>query len=154
MPKRGRPPSRTIRQQFFIDASPKKVFRALSEPQKLLKWFLKDAEISLRKRGKYAFEWHDGYKHSGRVLEVIRGESITLSWEYEGEDHEVATTRVKFSVQPKKNGALVTLVNSGFPKHEKWVEAYAGSGAGWTFYLLNLKSVLERGHDLRSKHHG
>ena len=154
MAKPGRRPSRTVRQRLFIRAPPEKVFRALSEPDRLVKWFLKDAEISLRKQGKYAFTWEDGYHHEGRVTEVIRGESISFSWEYEGPDHEVAKTKVRFTVAPKNKGAIVSVVNSGFPKHEKWVDTLVGSASVWTFYLLNLKSVLETGHDLRSKHQG
>lgn len=150
----GRRPSRSIRQQFFIRAPTDKVYRALSEPSRLRTWFLKEAKISLRKQGRYAFAWNDGHEHSGRVLEVLRGESISFSWEQVGPDHAVAKTKVRFTVIPKKKGTLVRVVHSGLPKHETWVETALTSSSLWTFYLLNLKSVLEKGHDLRSKHHG
>lgn len=148
----GRPPSRTIRQQYFIRASPKKVFRALSDPDRLTRWFLEEAELSPRKRGRYTFKWRGGYAHSGRVLEFVRGSSLTLSWpQFDGEQ-PLGDTKVKFSVEPKGDGTLLKIVHSGYSKHEKWVDAYAGTHSGWAYFAMNLKSVLEHGHDLRSKH--
>lgn len=144
--------SRTIRQQYFIRASPKKVFKSISEPQRLTRWFLKDAEISLRKRGRYTFEWQGGYKHTGRVLEVVRGESVTLTWPQFDGDEALGETKVRFSVAPKNDGTLLKIVHSGYPLDERWVDLYAGTHSGWAYYVMNLKSVLEHGHDLRSKH--
>lgn len=40
--------------------------------------------------------------------------------------------------------------HAGFPKAEKWVELYGGAIHGWMYFMMNLKSVLDHGHDLRS----
>jgi uncharacterized protein YndB with AHSA1/START domain len=144
--------TRTIRQQYYIRASPKKVFRALSEPERLQRWFLKKAELSPRKRGRYTFTWIGGHSHSGRVLEFVRGRSVTLTWpQYDGKEL-LGETKVKFSVEPKGDGTLVKVLHSGYGKHEKWVDAYAWTHSGWAYFMMNLKSVLEHGNDLRSKH--
>jgi uncharacterized protein YndB with AHSA1/START domain len=146
--------TRSIRQQFYIRAPPKKVFRAISDPDEITKWFLKDAQISTRKGGRYTFEWNGGYQHSGRVLEFARGRSLTLTWpQFDGKE-VIGDTKVRFTVEPKGKGALLKILHSGYQKQEKWVEPYAGTHAGWSYFVMNLKSVLEHGHDLRSKHDG
>jgi uncharacterized protein YndB with AHSA1/START domain len=144
--------TRNIRQQYYIRASPKKVFRALSDPKRITHWFLKDAAISPRKGGRYSFEWHGGYKHEGKVLEFARGKSITLTWPQFSDGDHLGDTKVRFTVEPHGSGTLVKILHSGYAKHEKWIEVYAGTHSGWAYYFMNLKSVLEHGHDLRSKH--
>lgn len=153
MVQRASPSKRSVRQQFFIRAPPEKVFRAVSEPERLVTWFADAAEISLRKGGRFSFDWEEGFHHSGRVLEVVRGTTVLLEWVYDGPGGATARTRLRFSVAPKRKGTVVSVVNSGIPVGEKWLDV-VGIAQGWTFFLLNLKSVVETGHDLRSKHHG
>jgi hypothetical protein len=45
---------------------------------------------------------------------------------------------------------VLKFTHSGIPRDEKWVELYGGAIRGWTYFGMNLKSVLEHGHDLRS----
>ena len=47
-------------------------------------------------------------------------------------------------------GTLISIRHSGYPRTPGWVEIYGGTQAGWAYYLMNLKSVLETGRDLRS----
>jgi hypothetical protein len=58
------------------------------------------------------------------------------------------------SVEPKDDGCLLRVDHEGFPKLEDWTDLYGGAEWGWTYFALNLKSVLETGHDLRSKYDG
>lgn len=144
--------TRSIRQQYYIRASPKKVFKAISDPERLTRWFLKDAKLSPRKRGRYTFVWEGGYSHSGTVLEFIRGKSLTLTWpQFDGET-PLGDTKLKLSVESKGDGSLLKILHSGYQKDEAWVEPYAGTHSGWAYFVMNLKSVLEHGNDLRSKH--
>jgi hypothetical protein len=43
------------------------------------------------------------------------------------------------------------LTHRGFKSGKKWIALYGSIQSGWTFYLTNLRSVLERGVDLRRK---
>jgi uncharacterized protein YndB with AHSA1/START domain len=140
---------RTLRLRVFIDASPKKVFRWISDPERLTRWMLDDAALSPRKGGRYAFTWSGGPTHTGKVLEFVRGKSLTLTWQWPGKE-DVLLTKLKLSVEPKRRGTVLKFTHSGIPKGEPWVELYAGAVQGWTYFMMNLKSVLEHGHDLRS----
>jgi uncharacterized protein YndB with AHSA1/START domain len=139
---------RTVRHQYFLRASPTRVFRAISEPGELTRWLADDAELAPRKGGRYLLRWRDGPTHTGTVLEFVRGRRLTLSWEWEG--IALKGTRFTLSVTPKNRGTLLEVKHTGFPAEPKWVDLLAGTEWGWTYFAMNLKSVLEQGHDLRS----
>jgi uncharacterized protein YndB with AHSA1/START domain len=141
--------TRTIRLRAFVPASPTKVFRAVSDPELLSHWLLDRATISLRRGGRYSFTWDDGPTHVGTVLAFIPGRRIALSWQWPGMEDRLRT-KLAFSVQRKKHGTVLTLTHSGFPKHGRWVDLYGGAIQGWTYFLMNLKSFLSCGQDLRS----
>lgn len=98
------------------------------------------------------FAWKGGPRHTGTIVEFSPGKSIVFSWEWEGVD--MGVTRFKLSVGPKRGGSLLKIEHSGFLRDEKWVDLFAGSEWGWTYFAMNLKSVLESGKDLRSKYDG
>jgi uncharacterized protein YndB with AHSA1/START domain len=143
--------TRTIRLQVFLRAPPKKVFKAISQPSRLSRWMLDEATLSPRKGGRYAFTWTGGPTHTGTVLEFVRGRQVTLTWQWPGMEDQLVT-KLKLSVEPKSKGSVLRFTHSGFPRGERWVELYGGAIQGWMYFLMNLKSVLEHGHDLRSKY--
>jgi uncharacterized protein YndB with AHSA1/START domain len=145
--------TRTLRNQYFVRASPKKVFRAITEPKRLTRWLCDTAELSPRKGGRFSLGWTDGPTHQGKLLEFVRGRSVTFGWTWPGLD-EVPVTRFKLSVEPKGKGTLLRVTHAGIPSGEKWTDLYAGAVWGWTYFAMNLKSVLETGEDLRSRFDG
>jgi len=145
----ARTKTRTIRLQTFVRASPKKVFKVITQPERLARWMLDEATLSPRKGGRYAFTWEGGPTHTGTVVKFERGKSITLTWQWPGIEDQLVT-KLKFSVGRKEDGTILKLVHSGFPRDQRWVDLYGGAIQGWTYFLMNLKSVLDHGQDLRS----
>ena len=144
--------SRSVNHQYFIRASPRRTFDALTDPKTLVKWLADRAEISPRKGGSYLLGWKDGPTHTGTVLEFRPGKRIALAWEWPGVP--LKGTVFRLSVAPKGRGSILSIEHTGFPKDAKWTDLYGGAEWGWTYFALNLKSVLETGHDLRSKYDG
>lgn len=140
---------RRIQQQFEIAVAPGKLFRALTQPLGLTSWMLESATLTLRAGTTYWFTWSGGYALEGRVLEVRAGRAFALTWPQGTPRKPLGETRVRFTVRPKGKGSILTMVHSGFGTGATWVQAYALSASGWAYYLMNLKSVLETGHDLR-----
>lgn len=144
--------TRALSHQYFIRAPPEKVFAAISEPAGLVGWLADHAEISPRKGARYTLGWKDGPTHTGTILDFVPGKTITFAWEWPGVD--LRGTKFKLSVEPKEDGTLLSVDHTGFPQLAKWVDLYGGAEWGWTYFAMNLKSVLEHGHDLRSKYDG
>jgi uncharacterized protein YndB with AHSA1/START domain len=144
--------TRSVDRQFFIRASPRNVFEAISRPRGLASWMVVRADLRAKTAAKYVLEFDGGWRHRGAVKRFRAGRSIALSWAWDGVP--VKGTVLTLSVRPKKGGTLLKIVHSGFPRKEKWTDLYGVTEWGWTYYAMNLKSVLETGHDLRSKDDG
>ncbi len=141
--------TRSVSHQYFVRASPARVFEAITDPRMLVTWLADRAEGTDRKGARYSLGWDGGPTHTGTILDLAPGKSVTFAWSWPGVD--LQGTEFKLSVEPKDDGALLVVEHSGFPKDEKWTDLYGGAEWGWTYFALNLKSVLENGHDLRSR---
>lgn len=141
--------TRTIRLQAFLHTSPSKAFRAITEPRLLSGWMLDAATLSPRKGGRYSFTWEGGPTHTGTVLDFVRGKRIAVTWQWPGKEDRLVT-KLRLSVEAKEGGTVLKLRHTGFPTGEEWIELYGGAIQGWTYFLMNLKSVVDHGFDLRS----
>jgi uncharacterized protein YndB with AHSA1/START domain len=139
---------RAVDHQYFIRAEPAAVFQALTEPAWLTRWLCDTAELSLRKGGSYRLGWTDGPTHAGAIVDFTPGTRIAFAWTWPGTALE--GTVVSLEVVPREGGALLRVRHTGFPRREEWVDLYGGAEWGWTYFAMNLKSLLEHGHDLRS----
>jgi uncharacterized protein YndB with AHSA1/START domain len=143
--------SKAVKQRYFVKASPSKVFNAITEPRILKKWFLGTAKLSPRKGGNYTFTWRgDPTLQSGKVLSFVRDKSLSLSWPALQKGKQVGMTRATFRLKAKEDGTILDLNHTGFRSGAWWNENYAAVCSGWAYFLLNLKSVLQYGRDLRS----
>jgi len=143
---------RAVDHQYFIRAEPAAVFRALTEPAWLTRWLCDSAEISARPGGSYRLSWNGGPTHTGTIVDFVPGAKIALAWRWPGV--ELDGTVFSLAVEPWEGGALLRILHTGFPRREEWTDLYGGAEWGWTYFAMNLKSVLENGHDLRAKPDG
>jgi Activator of Hsp90 ATPase homolog 1-like protein len=74
---------------------------------------------------------------------------FTLSWQWPGRE-QLGVTKLRLSIEPTEDGVVLIFTHSGFQRSGEWVELYEGAIRGWTYFMMNLKSVLETKHDLRS----
>jgi uncharacterized protein YndB with AHSA1/START domain len=138
------------RQSYYLPASPARVFRSLTVPAELRRWFLADAELQPRKGGQFRFSWGGGYWMTSEVSRFQRNRALGLVWLDARPDGSHVRTDVLLSLRKQGSGTLLTLRHRGFtsPRH------YAGCATRWAYYLTNLKSVLGHGVDLRSEGDG
>lgn len=138
--------------QYLIHAPPSRVFQACTDPRLLVTWLCDTAEIEPRPGGRYSLGWTNGPTHVGRVLELVPGQKLVLEWSWPGV--ELTGTRFGLAVEATEGGSLLQITHEGFPRLVRWGELYAGAEWGWTYFAMNLKSVLEAGRDLRSPRDG
>jgi uncharacterized protein YndB with AHSA1/START domain len=141
--------TRSVNHQYLIRAPPEKVFRAFTDPEWLVKWFADQATLEPRKGGQYSFGWTNGPKHTGTVVEFEPNKTLSITWDWDGV--ELHGTIYTLSVKPAEGGTEFGVDHSGFPRTEQWADLYGGAEWGWTYFAMNLKSVMETGHDLRAK---
>jgi uncharacterized protein YndB with AHSA1/START domain len=145
-------PDRASRHSIGIQASPAEVWRALTEPEELERWFVPRASVDLRPGGEFRWEYGRGGADpgpaplvtTGTVLEIVRQELLRLRLPIE--DLE---TEVEMRIDPWRDGAVVTLTHTGFPGEEEWDETFRAVDRGWQTELHVLKIFLERGRGLQ-----
>ena len=140
--------SYTAEQSYFFQATPEEVFNAVTDPKMLVKWFLSKADLVPKEGGTYTFDWIGGYHMTGKVKRFEHNKAVAYSWHDKLEDGELVETLATFGVTKKANGTLLRLRHTGFHDPEHFAEC----SSRWGYYLTNLKSVLDHGIDLRSKH--
>lgn len=142
-----------------IQASTELIYRYLATPAGLEQWFLREAnfynsesnrraaEEPIQVGDNYCMRWHgysDEVTHTGKVLygDGVQKFGFTFS----------LGCPVIMLIYTEQNTSILELtcldlpVLNGLP-HEHFIV----DPRGWTFYLTNLKSVLEGGLDLRNR---
>ncbi len=142
------PKSFSIKQSYYFTSSPSKVFQGLTEPKKLVKWFLSKARVEQEEGGKYSFDWIEGYHMDGKVKRFDKDKSVSYSWHDRLANGRLVETTASFQVAKKGRGTILKLRHTGFKDPEHFAEC----SSRWGYYLTNMKSVLEHGADLRSKY--
>jgi uncharacterized protein YndB with AHSA1/START domain len=130
-----------------IDSPPERVFRALTDAEKLERWFASSAESEPRTGGEYVlrFEFEDdsrNHTYSGRYEDVTANERVRYPW-----NGRFGETTVEFVLKPGDGGTELSLLHSGWTGQAE--ESRQLHEQGWTFFLDNLDRYLTGGIDQR-----
>jgi uncharacterized protein YndB with AHSA1/START domain len=148
-----------FRVRVTVNAGIQIVYNAWTKQSGLEQWFLRKAEFTttdgtprnrdshIQKGDTYTWLWFgygDDVVERGKVLGVNGKDSLQFTFS--------AGTTVSVSIKVEEGETIVELLQENIPLDEKSrVDYYVGCMKGWTFYLANLKSVLEGGIDLRNR---
>ena len=141
-----------------INADPQTVYNAWATQSAIETWFLRQSIFSTEGSEKKpdepiqsgdAYEWR-WYGHSDDVTEygeiLIANGKDTLQFTFTGN----CIVTVNTHIEDGETIAELTQENIAADDNPA-TNLYVGCGEGWTFYLANLKSVLEGGLDLRNR---
>ncbi|MFD0765324.1 SRPBCC domain-containing protein [Mucilaginibacter lutimaris] len=135
------------------------LYMAWSTPAGLEKWFLRKADFftvpqrlrgneeQISKEDTYTWYWH-GYHNDvtqkGRILEANGHDRIKFTF--------TGDSIVTINLSTRNGLTIIELEQSNIPpEDDPEKNLFVQCKAGWTFYLTNLKSVIEGGRDLRNK---
>ena len=135
--------SRSIEKNLFINATPERVFQALTKKDDLERWFMKKAEVDLRPGGAISFEWdrEAGVFNFGKILVLEPPHRLSYSWEA----LEPSPTTVTIELMPENGGTYLHLIHSGIGEGKEWGNYYETRNGGWDVHLKNLTNWLETG---------
>lgn len=135
------------------------IINAWTTQEGLEKWFLRQAEFfgpdgSHKRRNDkiqpgdtYIWRWYgwpDDIMEQGEILEHSDNEFVRFVFGKAGV--------VSLRISNQDNETILTLSQESIPDDESSrMNFHVGCKTGWTFYLLNLKSILSGGLDLRNK---
>ncbi len=147
-----------------INAAPERIYKALTDPAELERWFFTDCSVSPAPAavgGAYRHAWRDAaggdHERFGDFLELVPGRKVVFEWRGDtckGEKFDLGTTIVSITLTPAGNGTRVRLVHSGWKDTPGMQKQRDGHEGGWTFYVENLTRYLTGGTDERTNNHG
>jgi hypothetical protein len=145
--------------RISVHASKKELYDCWATQVGLEKWFLREAEFHSHDKKRrshdhpiqsgdtYEWRWHgwaDDVAERGWVLEANGRDLFKFVFGHAG--------IVSVTIKEAHGEHIVELAQENIPTDEdSKINYYIGCQTGWTFYLTNLKSILEGGKDLRNK---
>jgi len=142
-----------------IKASIQDIYDAWTIPAYIEKWFLRQALFStangaardssapVQQGDTYLWRWHgypDEVNERGAILAANGKDHLQFTFGTAG--------TVSVTIKTEEEESLVELVQEQIPTDEESrFKFHIGCQGGWLFYLVNLKSLLEGGIDLRNK---
>ena len=143
--------------KIAIQANLSDLYDAWTIPEKLETWFLSHAEYEREHKGNIdrnsTIAANDTYKWSWFLYDPIETGRVVKA---NGSDHLQFTFAGDCLVDVKLTqfgkDVIVQLTQSNIPMDDSSKRGIRlGCDSGWSFFLLNLKSVFEGGLDLRNK---
>jgi uncharacterized protein YndB with AHSA1/START domain len=134
-----------VEREIRIAARPETVFDFFIDPEKMVQWKGRQADLDARPGGIYRVEISDQAIARGEYVEVDRPSRVVFTWGWEGQEsgpHAVApgSSRVEVSLEPDGDGTLVRLRHLDLPEESREIH-----GQGWDLYLGRLAVVAAGG---------
>ena len=128
--------------EFDLRHSPKKVWRALTDPTLLAEWLLPAIDFKLEPGAAFTFKTQPYPGWDGtvqcRILEIEEPRRISYAWVVVDLD-----TVVTFTLTPTESGTRLSLVQSGFKPEQK--QNFGGARYGWKMMGGKLVDLLAKG---------
>ena len=128
--------------EFDLHHSPKKVWRALTDPTLLAEWLLPVIDLKLDPGAAFTFKTQPYPGWDGTVncklLEIDEPRKISYTWVV----GEMLNTIVTFTLTPTESGTKLSLVQSGFTPDQK--QNFGGARYGWKMMGGTLVDLLAR----------
>jgi uncharacterized protein YndB with AHSA1/START domain len=129
--------------EIRIAASPETVFDFFTDPDKMIQWMGRSAELDPRAGGVLRCDINGRDIARGEYVAVERPSRIVFTWGWEGEDPTVApggsTVEVLFARDGE--GTQLRLIHSGLPS----AESAERHNHGWRHYAERLTAVAAGG---------
>jgi uncharacterized protein YndB with AHSA1/START domain len=145
-----------IAHSVFINVPPSRIYETISTASGWNAWFTTNCILENKPNGKLEFFWKDwgpglfSVTVSGEVVESIQNRKFVFLWQSEGSmtgisamgtDGKRGMTKVTFDLEPRGEGTVVTVIDSGFTD----IISFRECSLGWGEALMLLKFYLEHG---------
>jgi uncharacterized protein YndB with AHSA1/START domain len=132
-----------VEREIRIAARPETVFDFFVDPEKMVRWKGRRAELDPRPGGVYRVAINDQAIARGEYVEIDAPNRVVFTWGWEGQEtgeHAVppGSSRVEVELTPDGDGTLVRLRHLDLPEQSREIH-----GQGWDLFLGSLAQVAE-----------
>jgi uncharacterized protein YndB with AHSA1/START domain len=130
--------------EIRIDASPDTIFDFFTDPDKMIQWMGRSAELDPRPGGIQRVDINGRDIARGEYVEVVRPRRVTFTWGWESAGNSVGPggSTVEVTLAPDGDGTLVRLVHRDLPTDE----SRAAHRQGWEHYTARLATAAAGGN--------
>jgi uncharacterized protein YndB with AHSA1/START domain len=153
--------TRSVETGLEIAAPTEAVWRALTDPREIVRWFALEATVEEGQGGLMEWRWGTAYRWPTRIevweprrrlrLAYVQSEpgDAARSTAPAGDADAGRALVIDFLLDSVGGGTRLRLVQSGFGRDAEWDDEYDGVRRGWRTELDALRHYLERhaGHD-------
>jgi uncharacterized protein YndB with AHSA1/START domain len=127
-----------VEREIRIAARPETVFDYFVDPQKMVQWKGRRAELDPRAGGIYRVEINEQAIARGEYVEIDAPNRVVFTWGWEGQqtgEHAVppGSSRVEVELTRDGDGTIVRLRHLDLPEQSRQIHA-----EGWDLYLGRL----------------
>jgi uncharacterized protein YndB with AHSA1/START domain len=124
-----------VTHEVHIRAEPETVFAFFTDPDKMIQWKGRAAELDPRPGGIYRVDVTGGHVARGEYVELDPPRRVVFTWGWEGEDAVVrpGASTVEITLTEQEGGTLVRLQHRDLPEAERQPHSH-----GWDHYLERL----------------
>jgi uncharacterized protein YndB with AHSA1/START domain len=132
-----------VEREIRIAARPETVFDFFVDPEKMVRWKGRRAELDPRPGGVYRVEINDQAIARGEYVEIEAPNRVVFTWGWEGQESGVhavppGSSRVEVELTPDGDGTLVRLRHLDLPEQSREIH-----GQGWDMYLGRLAAAAQ-----------
>lgn len=120
-------PQYTVR--TVLDASPREVFRALTDARRIRAWSGQGGRVPKRIGG--AFSWFDGWA-TGRVLAYEEGKGLSMTWSITDWPETTQASIVRMALSGTSKRTVLRINHTGLPNAKE----SASHKKGWEDYVF------------------
>jgi uncharacterized protein YndB with AHSA1/START domain len=138
---------RSIVKQIELNAPAKAVWRALTDPEELVRWFPLEAKVTPGVGGSLTVSWGDGMTGTQEIeiwepnkrLRLLDASRFSAA-----DSNQKEFLSIDWSLEKRGGKTLLRLIHFGFGEGPDWENEYFDSvNYGWDFMLANLRLALE-----------
>ena len=133
--------ARAIEVTLEIAAPVERVWKAITDPRELERWFPIHARVTPGVGGEVFMSWGPPWEGGSRIEAWDENRRLRTRGFMEHGDASV----VEYTLEARGGRTLLRLVHSGFAKGGDWEdELFGGTRRGWRYELRSLRHYLER----------
>jgi uncharacterized protein YndB with AHSA1/START domain len=125
-----------VEREVRVEASPATIYDFLIEPDKMIQWFGRIAELDPRPGGTFRVDINGKHIARGEYVELDPPNRVVFTFGWEGDDSSVAPGKstVEVTLSADGDATLVRLAHSELPDDAREPHAH-----GWVHYLERLQ---------------
>ena len=131
--------------EITIDAPASRVWKALTDPEQIVKWLMPPENFKLEVGNKFKMEGNNKGRiipHFCKIIEIVPERKLSYTWAVE---NMLSETLVTYEIENLGETTKLTLTHSGWDKVTLMESpaTRADYSGGWEFVIPGLKKYIE-----------